>query len=186
MCLYANGFLKGVDREHLTIPDPPIGLFASLDHTINLQFKERFNEDKGLFITFHDGHCLCQYKDWRTLVAYANSIRQENNLDEIPVMLFGTGVDYEELEEGDFDYILDKIDGELIQGFVLTIKIVTSRRLQASLGKQVEFHYKSGKIAKGKLESYQEEEDYGILATKGGEIYFSSRELKDVIRIIDS
>jgi len=181
LCLYANAFLKGIDRESLVIPDPPPGIFASLDHTVHLQFNDKFEEQDGRFLTFHDGHCLCQYSDWKTLTSYANSIREANTLEVIPLMLFGTGVEYENLDWHDFYPKLDEMTERPKQGTIFNIRIIIVRRLLANIGKKVELRYKSGKIARGILERYEDTEDYGILHSKEEDVFFSFRELENVV-----
>ena len=180
MCLYANAFAKGMTPESLKLPDPPVGLVASMDHEVHPSFKEEFKEKDGVFFTFHDGHCLCHFEDWNSLIRYSDSIRIHNNLDSLQVMLFWSGAEYDKVTWREIDYELDTLDERPEEGIILSIGISISRRLNVSLGKEIKISFKSGRIARGTLDTYHVDGDYGLLQTRDGDVHFTSRELENV------
>jgi hypothetical protein len=167
-------------QENLKLPDPPDGLVASMDHEVHPEFREEFKGKDGVFLTFHDGHCLCHFESWNSLIRYSDSIRIQNNLASLQVMLFWTGTEYEEVIWREIDCELDTIDDKPEEGMILSIGVSISRRLKMSLEKRVKMSFKSGKTVRGILETYQEESDYGMLRTKDGEVHFTSKELENV------
>ena len=180
MCLYANAFVRSKTDETLTLPKFPPGLYASTDHEVNSGFKNQFEEVEGTFLTFHDGHCLCQFQEWQKLAEFADQIRELNDLDSIPIMVFWSSTEYEDITSIDVDLELDTIDKKPKEGEVMHVGISIVRRLAKYAGNEVKILFKSGKIAIGYLDEYKEKEDYGLIRSKVEEIYFNAREIKDI------
>jgi hypothetical protein len=180
MCLYANTFVRGKTEETLTLPKFPPGLYASTDHEINSGFKNQFEGVDGTFLTFHDGHCLCQFQEWQKLVEFANQIRELNGLDSIPLMVFWSSTEYEDITSIDVDLELDTVDKRPKEGEILQVGISIARRLTKYIGNEVKMYFKSGKVVTGNLEDYNENADYGLIRTKVEEIYFNAREIRDI------
>ena len=180
MCLYANAFVRSKTNETLALPKFPPGLYASTDHEVNLSFKNQFKGVEGTFLTFHDGHCLCQFQEWQKLAEFVDKIRELNGLDSIPLMVYWSSTEYEDITSINVDLELDTIDKKPKEGEVLQVGISIARRLAKYVRNEVKILFKSGKIAIGYLEDYKEKEDYGLIRTKVEEIYFNAREVKDI------
>jgi hypothetical protein len=179
MCLYANAFIPDKTSESLNLPDFPFGLFASTDHEVNLGFQNQFKGVEGTFLTFHDGHCLCQFQDWEQLLDFVNQIRQANGLDSIPLMVFWSSAEYENITFADVDLELDRIVEKPKEGSILRAGVSIIRRLVKYVGNEIKILFKSGKVVTGILEEYKETEDLGLIRTRTDKIYFNSRELKE-------
>jgi hypothetical protein len=180
LCLYANAFIKLKDLSSLVLPETPEGLEASTDHIVQAQFSGRFNDEKGVFLTFHDGHCLCRFNAWSDFFASLEKIRQANDLDRIPAMLFWSDTEYDDIKSIDFDIELDDIDMKPEQGAIFFVGESIARRLKLKIGKEINVLFKNGKAIHGILESYHETEEYGVMTTKDETIYFNAQELKHV------
>ncbi|MFX0107577.1 MAG: hypothetical protein ACFE7R_04770 [Candidatus Hodarchaeota archaeon] len=179
MCLYANGFARGRDEKTLILPESSSGLLVSLNGEIHPAFSKEF-EGQGVILTFHDGHCLCQFEDWRNLFLYAEEIRLVNDLERLSLMLFWTSDEYPTVKSVDFDITLDNIDQKPEQGTIFDLGVSVKRRLSMNLNQLVEIIFKNGKIMRGVVESLQEAEGYGVLKTDVESIYFNTKEIQTV------
>lgn len=180
MCLYANAFIQGKTSETLVLPEFPPGIYASTDHEINSGFKNQFKGVKGTFLTFHDGHCLCQFQEWKKLAEFVNQIRELNGLDSVPLMVFWSSTEYDDITSIDVDLELDTIEKKPKEGEVMRVGTSIARRLTKYAGDEVRLFFKSGKVVTGNLEDYDENADYGLIRTRTDEIYFNSREVKNI------
>ncbi len=153
---------------------------ASTDYNAQSQFSGRFYDEKGTFLTLHDGHCLCQFAAWGDFFSLLERIRQVNNLDRIPAMLFWSDTEYDNIKTVDFDIELDDIDNKPEQGVIFLVGVSISRRLKLRIGSEVSVGFKNGKTIRGILESYHEAEEYGVITTNDETIYFNAQELKHV------
>lgn len=184
MCIYANAFVAGKDKQSLILPPNPEGLFATDDCVINELFEEAFTPKDGVFLTFHDGHCLCQFSNWKVFFEFVDEIRQSNDVDVLPVMVFATGVEYEKEVPRQIDLLLDDIEKRPDNGVLFYVGISIRRRLVKYAGSIVSLLYKSGKTVVGTLKEYNPEEEYGEI-TKGDEsIFFNAAEIRHVDAII--
>lgn len=184
MCLYANAFVINKTKETLKLPEFPDRLYASMDHVVHPNFQDQYKGERGVFLTFHDGHCLCQFKEWDSLFSFAEEISKANDLDSIPIMVFWSSGEYQDVKSVDIDLELDKITEKPEEGIIMRLGISVPRRLSSNIRKRIRILFKSGKIATGYLDNYQEHEDYGMIRTETDEIHFSSRELKHVEQVI--
>jgi len=184
LCIYANAFVAGRDKDNLVIPKNPEGLQATLDGELQPKFADEFNDVEGVFVVFHDGHCLCQFNDWSKFFRFIEKIRLENNVDKIPVMIFGTGVDYPEMQTMEVDLELDDISRKPKHGTFIFVGISVGRRLAKNLGNQVSLLLKNGKTVNGVLKDFKITEGYGEVVTKGESFYFNINEIWHVDSII--
>ncbi len=184
MCIYANAFVAGKDKESLILPPPPEGLLASDDGAINELFEETFTSKDGIFLTFHDGHCLCQFSNWKVFFEFADLIRQSNDVDILPVMVFVTGKQYEKELPREIDLLLDDIEKKPDHGVLLYVGISIQRRLAKYVGSAVSLLYKSGKTVIGTLKEYNLEEEYGEIVKGDESIFFNAAEIRHVDAII--
>jgi hypothetical protein len=176
--------VAGKTKESLVLPKSPEGLQISLEGEFQPMFVQEFKDVEGVFLVFHDGHCLCQYDDWNTFFRYIEDIRQGNNVDRLPVMVFGTGIDYPERSFEELDLDLDEVSDSPKHGTFIYVGISIGRRLVKNIGKQVSILYKSGKTLIGTLKEFNEEEEYGEIITKGESVYFNINELWHVDAIV--
>jgi hypothetical protein len=184
LCIYANGFVAGKSKETLDLPKNPEGLLTSFDGVINPDFSDGFKTVDGVFLTFHDGHCLCQYGDWKTFFDYVDQIRQANDVDKLPIMVFFTGEDYSENPNLELDLELDDITQKPKEGAIVYVGISIRRRLVKNVGRQVSVLFKSGKTVIGNLRDYQKDEEYGEINSNGDKIYFKASEIRHVDTIV--
>ena len=184
MCTYANGFVAGKSRETLDLPKNPEGLLVSFDGNLNTDFSDCFKATEGVFLTFHDGHCLCQYSDWKTFFNYIDQIRQANDVDKLPIMVFFTGTDYSENPSLEIDLEMDDTTQKPKEGAIVYVGISIRRRLAKNVGKQVSVLFKSGKTVTGILKDYQKDEEYGELNSNNEKIYFNANEVRHVDTIV--
>ena len=105
MCLYANAFVTDKTKETLKLPEFPDGLYASMDHVVHPHFQGQYKGADGVYLTFHDGHCLCQFKEWDSLFSFAEEISRVNDLDSIPIMVFWSGGEYQDIKSMSTDLI---------------------------------------------------------------------------------
>jgi hypothetical protein len=184
LCIYANAFVAGRNNDSLVLPKSPEGLRVTLEGVFQSKFVKEFNDDEGVFLGFHDGHCLCQYDDWSTFFKYIDEIRQANNVDKVPVMVFGTGIEYPESSMVELDLELDDVSETPEHGSLIFVAISIGRRLAKNVGKQVSILYKSGKTVIGTLKEFNEEGAYGEIDTKGESVYFRINEIWHVDVIV--
>ncbi|MFW9789446.1 MAG: hypothetical protein ACFFE2_16840 [Candidatus Thorarchaeota archaeon] len=184
MCIYANAFVAGKNRGSLMLPENPPGLKATLDGEMQPKFIDKFKDVEGVFLVLHDGHCLCQYDEWGTLFEFMDSIRQANDVNRVPVMVFFSGSEYQSISQVDVDLELDAISERPEEGDILFVGVSVNRRLAASIGCQISLLFKSGKTLTGVLEEFMIEEEYGRIDVKGESIYFSANEIRHVDTIV--
>ena len=180
MCLYANAFVKSKDKSTLILPVLPEGLKVSTDQIVQAQFLGKYHDDKGLFLSFHDGHCLCQYDTWNDFFTYLEDIRKANGIDKIPAIVFWSDTEYDPIKVIDLDIELDDIDAKPERGTIFLVGVSISRRLILSIGKEISVIFKNGKTLNGILESFHDAEAFGTIVSKDETIYFSAQELKHV------
>ncbi|MHA1961994.1 MAG: hypothetical protein ACW99U_17445 [Candidatus Thorarchaeota archaeon] len=180
MCLFANAFVEGKEFESLIIPEGPEGLFAGPKGEVHKDFSKQFSDREGVFLTFDDGHCLCQFKDWSNLIAFADRIKRANGLNSLPVMVFFTSSEYPEVSSVEFDPELDTINEKPEEGVILNIGIGVRKRLLAFAGKRIKIIFKSGAKTYGIIEEYNESIDYGVIRTGDGVVHISSQEIRTI------
>jgi hypothetical protein len=166
------------------IPPNPEGLRANEDGPINEVFQEDFASKEGVILTFNDGHCLCQFTAWRTFFEFADTIRQANDVDILPVMIFGTGVEYAKQQSQEIDLELDDIEKMPEHGVTIYVGISIRRRLAKYVGGVVSILYKSGKTVTGKLKEYNPDEEYGEIIKGDETIFFNAAEIRHIDAII--
>jgi len=179
-----NAFVAGKNSESLTLPPNPEGLFVSTDGAVNKLFEDTFTSRGGVFLTIHDGHCLCQFSDWKTFFEFADKIRQANDVDVLPIMLFVTGEEYEKAPPKEIDLLLDDIEEKPAHGVTIYIGISIRRRLAKYVGGVVSILYKSGKTVTGTLKVYNEEEEFGEIVKGNDSIFFNPNEIRHVDIIV--
>ncbi len=184
MCIYANAFVAGKNQESLIMPNAPEGLQVTFDGEIQSSFFDKFGNTQGVFLVLHDGHCLCSYKDWKTLFEYVESIRQANDVDKVPVMVFTKDVDYSGVSSVELDLELDFVTDRPKQGVIMFVGISVERRLTVNVGNQVSLLFKNGKTANGTLTNYQIHGQYGEISTDDETIYFKASEIRHIDTIV--
>ena len=181
MCRYANAFISGLTREKLLIPQPPVGLQVSIDDKVEEGVQGLIGSVDGVYLIFHDGHCLCQYDEWQDLFRYVEHLRRENNLDSIQLVVYWSGTTYESKAPLYIDTELDILDERPEEGRVFKVGVSIPRRLELHLGKATRMIMKSGRRLDGVLESYDSQGEYGSFRTQDGEVlYFSASEVQSV------
>ncbi|MFW9794306.1 MAG: hypothetical protein ACFFEE_08390 [Candidatus Thorarchaeota archaeon] len=184
MCIYANLFVAGKNRENLVLPSDPEGLQTTFDGQLQSNFLNKFEKTPGVFLVLHDGHCLCSYKDWKTLFEHVDHIRQANEVDKVPLIVFIAGTEYQKISSTELDLELDVVTKRPEQGVILFVGISIERRLTANIGKQVCLLFKDGKTVTGTLSNYQVHEQYGEIATEKETIYFNANEIRHIDMVI--
>ena len=184
MCFYVNVFVAGKDRDSLVLPSSPDGLQATLEGEFNPSFSMKFEGVQGVFLVLHDGHCLCNYKDWKALFEYVDSIREVNHVDKVPMIVFFSGKEYEEVEPVDVDPDLDDTTQQPLYGVVMYVGVSIERRLAINIGKEVSLLFKNGKTVTGTLTNYQIKEHYGEISTENETVYFNANEIRHVDTIV--
>jgi hypothetical protein len=181
MCRYANAFISGLSRGEIVIPEPPMGLVATFDDTVEDGVKELIGDTEGTYLLFHDGHCLCQYEEWGNLFGYVERLRSENNLSSVQVIVFWSGTEYEAKATLYVDPELDLMDERPEEGRVFKVGVSIPRRLELRVGMTTRMKMKSGLHLEGVLETYDSYGEYGTFRTHDGEmVYFSAAEIKYV------
>ncbi|MHA2312289.1 MAG: hypothetical protein ACXADF_12440 [Candidatus Thorarchaeota archaeon] len=182
MCFYANAFVRGKKEDSIVIPVGPPDLIASLDGTIQRNFSNRFQNEVGVFLSLHDGHCLCQFDNWGSLFRYLDEVRIVNEVDVVSAVLFWSDKEYDSTAVIVVDLGLEDVTERPTEGVVMNMQISVPRRLQRSIGTDVGILMKSGKTIRGILESYDEEGGFGVVKPRKGSdpIYFNENEIKSV------
>jgi len=184
LCFYANAFVAGKNQDTIVMPKTPEGLQVTFDGEVHPSLSERFKNTPGVILVFHDGHCLCNYKDWKILFEHVEKIRQLNDIDKVPLMLFFVGTDYTKIRTMEFDLEIDKTTAKPEVGVVLFVGISIERRLTMNAGKQISLLFKNGKTVIGTLTNYQVENQYGEIVTDKETIYFNTGEIRHIDAIV--
>ncbi|MHA2234200.1 MAG: hypothetical protein ACXABH_02570 [Candidatus Thorarchaeota archaeon] len=184
MCFYANAFIAGKDQDSIVLPKNPEGLQVTFDGELQPSFSQKFGDSSGVLLVFHDGHCLCNYKDWKTLFEHVESIRQANDVDKVPLIVFFTGEDYSEINTIEVDLELDDTEKQPKYGMIMYVGISIERRLTVNVGNHISILFKNGKTVTGTLSNYQIQEQYGEIVVDGETIYFNADEIRHVDAIL--
>ncbi|MFW9848753.1 MAG: hypothetical protein ACFFF4_06415 [Candidatus Thorarchaeota archaeon] len=184
MCRYGNAFIPMNNKNTPTILSAPEGLVVSYDEPFQTNFSALHKEYNGILIALHDGHCLCDYKDWGTLFDYLESIRSHNNLEKVEFLLYWSDDVYPLTNRVVIDMDLDSIKEIPVEGVIYEITVATSRRLEQNIGNQIHLVFKSGKEYRGILSSYDAETGNGILQSlePNNTLYFHYKEIASVDR----
>ncbi|MHA2425441.1 MAG: hypothetical protein ACXAEF_11685 [Candidatus Thorarchaeota archaeon] len=179
MCRYGNAYIPKRGKSKPTIPDVPEGLVVSLKEPFQTNFSKLHQDDDGIMLSIHDGHCLCDYKDWRTLFGYLDSIRTMNNLEKVEFLLYWSDDVYPLTNRVVTDMTLDTVKDKPLEGVIYEITVSIPRRLETSIGRQAHLHFKSGKELRGVLSSYDTESGNGTLQPENSEeiVYFHFKEI---------
>ena len=180
LCFYVNAFVAGKTKESIVLPDSPDGLKVTVEGKINTIFSNAFKIRNGVFLVFHDGHCLCQYKDWKTFFEYADKIRQANEVDMLPIMKFFSGTEYSQMPPQEIDLELDDTSENPENGVITYVGTSIRRRLAKYTGQDVSVLYKNGKTIVGTLKDYNREEEYGEILVNTESVYFKANEIRYV------
>ncbi|MHA1906789.1 MAG: hypothetical protein ACW98Y_05820 [Candidatus Thorarchaeota archaeon] len=182
MCRYGAVYIPKTGKNELVVPSAPEGLVVSFDGPFQTNFSTLHKDDEGKVASLHDGHCLCDYEDWRTLFDYLESIRTINNIDKIEFLLFWSDDVYPLTNRAVVDLGLDTINERPVEGVIYEITISIPRRLENNIRKQTHLVFKSGKELRGTLSSYDKESGNGTFQSiSGGEtVYFHHKEISQV------
>jgi hypothetical protein len=179
MCRYGNAYIPKSGKREPSIPDTPEGLVVSFKEPFQTNFSSLHQDDDGLLLSIHDGHCLCDHKDWNTLFRYLESIRIKNNLEKVEFLLYWSDDVYPLTNRVVIDMTLDTVKDTPLEGIIYEITVSISRRLETSVGKKTHLLFKSGKEHRGMLSSYDTESGNGTFQPeKSDEImYFHFKEI---------
>lgn len=184
MCFYANVFIAGKKQDSIVMPKIPDGLQMTFVGELHSSFSQKFKDSPGVFLILHDGHCLCNYKDWKTLFAHVEDLRQANEVDKVPLMVFFSGAEYPKIKTVEVDLELDDPTERPELGLIMFVGISIERRLTMNVGKQVSLLFKSGNTVSGTLSNYQVHEQYGEIVADNETIYFNAAEIRHIDAII--
>ncbi|TFH04513.1 MAG: hypothetical protein E4H14_14570 [Candidatus Thorarchaeota archaeon] len=180
MCFYANAFVAGKTKESIVLPDGPDGLLVTIEGEINTAFSNAFKSKDGVFLVFHDGHCLCQFKEWKRFFEYADKIRQANEVNALPLMKFFVGEEYSQRPPQEIDLDLDDASDAPENGVIFYVGTSIRRRFVKYTGRDVSVLFKNGSTIIGTLKGYNREEEYGEILVKNESVYFNANEIRDV------
>ena len=183
MCLYASVFVSGKDRDDIIIPPTPAGLVCKIEESMQEDLSRFVNGVAGISLALHDGHCLCQYSDWRIFFDYVDRIRDENNLKAAKLLVYWSDSSYPDMDRINFDPVIDSIDTKPKEGVVYQIGIDVSKRLQSWTGNQVKMSFKDGRKIYGTVKLFSPVDGNGMLESKDGQkqTYFHEKEISDVV-----
>ena len=184
MCIYANAFVAGKNQDSVILPQTPEGLQVTFDGEIHSIISEKFKDVEGVYLVLHDGHCLCSHDDWKALFQYIEDIRETNNVDKVPLMVFFSSSEYPESSSIEVDPELDDTAQKPNLGDIMFVGVSVERRLVVNVGNQISLLFKDGKTLTGTLTNYQAHEQYGEIETGDETVYFNSSEIRHIDTII--
>ena len=182
MCRFADVYIPKGGKYNPSIPDAPNGLVISVGTAFQTNFAALHKQDDGILASLHDGHCLCNYKDWSILFDYLESIRTTNKLDKVEFLLYWSDDVYPLTDRIIFAVGIDTIKERPVEGMIYEITTSIPRRLEMHTGKQVYLSFKSGKNVKGILQSYSKEGGNGTIQsdTTSETVYFHDKEISQI------
>lgn len=182
MCRYANVFIPERGIDTIEMPENPPGLQASsAEGIVQQDFESYFQGKDGVYLTLHDGHCLCQYDEWKAFFHFIDEIRVANQLDVVYAFVFWSDNRYEISNISIVDVELELPSDTPKEGNLFKIQLDITERLLKNIGKLTEITLKSQRTVRGILESYDVDGGYGVIRPAEGEpVYFNENEVKSV------
>jgi hypothetical protein len=177
-------FVAGKNRDSIVLPGDPDGLQATLDGELNSFFSQKFAETPGVYLVLHDGHCLCNYKEWDVLYEYVDNIREANNVDKVALIVFFSGKEYQEIPSVEFDPEIDDMKEPPQYGVIMYVGVSVERRLIINVGKDVSLLFKNGKTVTGTLTKFHSTDHYGEISTERDTVYFNANEIRHIDAIV--
>jgi len=179
MCRYGNAYIPKSGKSEPSIPATPDGLKVSFDEPFQINFSALHKDDNGVLVAIHDGHCLCDYKNWKQLFDYLESLRIENDLEKVEFLLYWSDSVYPLTDRIVIDMGLDSELDPPIEGVIYEITLSISRRLETYIGQRIHLTFKSGRELRGILSTYDSESGNASLQCEAPEetVYFHFKEI---------